>query len=376
MSNQEVGEMADQLPTKDQRDQHSYPAAQRPGPRMAAHGQQFDEGIFLGGVTSDDDNAHSLVSSDISSNMSPQPFQRTRRYSSPALSRHYIRQGSPPNFLQRQQQQHRRAGSNLRHEIMTDQSDALLHNTASGLYQGHEDTLSDPSSMMTSPSMRLQRQQQLMANNHVESQHVQGAVNDNFMMKRYLTDFHGQVYDFRGHSLASDVQLPQHNLGNSPGSGRGNHNGMTPNLFQSPGQLKPHLSQNVAQNLAFHHLSPLPSNYVPRSQPGLNNTMKKENSSPESATAALRKVKRESQHAAGRRGSQESGSQSSTADADDDQLINAMYNAMMDMTRHQDNAGMIKTWKSLMKETNRVRSVCTRVLVRKVFRGIMPLYIY
>ena len=258
---------------------------------------------------------------------------------------------------------------------MAGQSEAFIHNTPSDLYQGHEDTLSDPSLMMASP-LRLQRQQQLVASNDVELQQLEDHASHEYVMKRYFAEPPGRVYDFRGHSPASNVQLPQHNLGTSPGSGRGNHNDMTPNVFQSPRQPKPHLAQNVAQNLALHHLSPLPSNYVRPSQRGLNNTMKKENSSPESASAALRKVKRESQHAAGRRGSQDSGSQSSTADADDEQLINAMYNAMMDMTRHQDNAGMIKTWKSLMKETNRVKKVCTTVLVRKFPQGAMPLYIY
>lgn len=367
--------MADQLPTNDQRDHHSSPAAQRPNSRTAAHGQQFDEAMFLGGVTSDDDYAHSLVSSELSSNMSRPSFQRTRRYSSPASSRQHFRQGSPPIFLQRQQQQHRRAGSSLRHEIMPGQSEALLHNCPSGLYEGHGDALSIPSSIRASSSIQFQRQQ-MIANNHDESQHLQDYASDD-LVKDYLASLPGQVYDFRGHSPASDVQLPQHNLRNSPGSARGNHNGMTPKVFQSPGQPKPLLAQNGAQNLAFHHLSPLPSNFVPPSQRGLNSTMKTENSSPESATAALRKVKRESQHAAGNYGSQDSGSQSSTADADDEQLINAMYNAMMDMTRHQDNPGMVKTWRSLMKETNRVKKVCANILVRKFPQGTtISMYIY
>lgn len=369
-TNQGIRNMGDRnvgaaLFMNDQRGQQSTSAAQRIGSKKTVQGEQLSTSMSPTLAASDDGKALSLTSTDFSSTMSPSPNSESRRYSSPALSGQYNQQGTPSQLLQRQHQQLRRRQSNLRHMSVPGQPDFVFQSSANTQAQALQRYMDEDGdfSNMTAPSLTRQ-QQHFMAMSRAESPYTQN-YGGSPMLERFMTeDGQAQVIDLRGHSPPSDVQYSQHYLGNSPGSGRGHHNNTTPNIFQSPRQPKP-LHE---QNLALQHLSSLPLNYAPASQREFDYSMKKENSSPESASAALRKLKRESHHAGGRRAGQGYGSQSSSTDTDDQRLIDAMYFAMMDTTAAQDNPGMVKTWNGLMKEKIRVRKVCETVLVSSLFQ--------
>lgn len=374
VGNQAFGFVANQSMYSDQRGQHSMLVAQRAGLNLLSQGGQLRNSMSPGRMASDDDKTNSMDSPEFSSAVLPQSVYESRQPSS-NLNTQYYRQGSPSLYLNCQQQQPRRPQSNLRHMSVPGQPAMTFYptaNTNARLLQQHIDGPSNSSSVTASPSMRRQ-QPNLISGDLAGSSYVHGGPS-NEMVTDYLTKTYpaGQVIDLRGHSPASDARIQQHSLNNSPGSGRGFHTDMTPNLFQSPQPPIPMLDQNFCQNLAFQHLSSLPSNYAV--QAGINSSMKKENSSPESASGALRKVKRDSRHVGSRRGSQVSGSQSSTVDSEDQQMINDMYDAMMDTDNTEDNPGMIKTWNGLRKETNKVRKVCEQLLVSNLVQATFSSY--
>ena len=357
----------------DQRGQHLMFAAQRAGWNLASQGQQLRNSMSPGRMASDDEKANSVESPEFSSAVLPQSNYESRQSGS-GLNTQYRRQGSPSLYSNHPQQQPRRPQSNLRHMSVPGQPAMTFYptaNTDARLLQQHID---GSSSLTVSPSMRRQ-QPNLIPSNFVGSPYTHGIANE-VMVQNYLAKNYpdSQVIDLRGHSPASDARVQQHSLNNSPGSGRGFHTDMTPNTFQSPQPSNPMLNQNFRQNLALQHLSSLPSDYAARSQQGFNNSMKKENSSPESASGALRKVKRDSRHVGSRRCSHGSGSQSSTVDSEDQQMINDMYDAMMDTNHTEDNPGMIKTWNGLRKETNKVRKVCEQLLVSNSVHVTFPSY--
>ena len=361
VGNQAFGPGGNQPVYNDQRGQHSMLTAQRAGLNLASQGQQLRNSMSPARMASDDEKVNSIESPDFSSAVLPQSNYESRQSGS-ALNTQYRRQGSPSLHLNNQQQQPRRPQSNLRHMSVPGQPAMTFYPTANAdarLLQQHID---GSSSLTVSPSMRRQ-QPNLIPSNFVGPPYTHGNANE-VMLQNYLAKNYpaGQVIDLRGHSPAGDARVQQHSLSNSPGSGRGFHTDMTPNTFQSPQPSNPMLNQNFRQNLALQHLSSLPSDYAARSQQGFNSSMKKENSSPESASGALRKVKRDSRHVGSRRCSG-SGSQSSTVDSEDQQMINDMYDAMMDTNHTEDNPGMIKTWNGLRKETNKVRKVCEQLLV-------------
>ena len=376
VGNQALGFAANQPIYNNQRDQHSMLAAQRAGLNLTSQGQHLRNSMSPGRMTSDDEKANSVESPEFSSAVLTQPFYESRQSGS-GLNAQYLRQGSPSLYSNSQQQQLRRPQSNLRHMSVPGQSAMTFYPTANTdprLVQQHIDGPSSSYSVTTSPSMRHQQPDHI-AGNLVGSPHIHGNAN-NAMLEEYLSKNYprGQVIDLRGHSPASDARIQQHTLSNSPGSGRVFHTDMTPNAFQSPQALNSIGTQKLRQNLAFQHLSPLSSNCVVRPQQSFNSSMKKENSSPESASGALRKVKRDSHHVGSRRGSQGSGSQSSTVDSEDQQLIDEMYDAMMEMHRAEDNEGMLKTWRGLKKETNKVRKVCEQILVSNLVQVTVSSY--
>ena len=373
--NQALELVGNQPVYNDQLSQHSMLAAQRPGLALISQGQQLRNSMSPGRMASEDEKVKSVESPEFSSAVLPQSIYESRQAGS-GLNTQYHRQGSPSLFMSSQQQQPRRSQSNLRHMSVPGQPAMTFYptaNTDAGLLQQHIDGHSGSSSVTASPSMRRQ-QPNLLAGGLIGS-HYSNLVSDE-MLQDYLakTCPNGQVIYQRGYSPASDARIQQHSLGNSPGSGRGFHTDMTPNTFQSPQPSNPTFNQNLRQNLAFQHLSSLPSDYGARSQQGFNSGMKKENSSPESASGALRKVKRDSRHVGSRRGSQGSGSQSSTVDSEDQQLINDMYDAMMDTDHVEDNPGMVKTWNGLRKETNKVRKVCEQLLVSNLVQVTFASY--
>ncbi|KAL8788955.1 MAG: hypothetical protein Q9195_007071 [Heterodermia aff. obscurata] len=348
----------------DQRVQHSMLAAQRAGMNLLSQGQQLRNSMSPGRMASDDDKVNSVESPEFSSAVLPQSIYESRQSGSGSNAQY--RQGSPSLYVNSQQQQPRRPQSNLRHMSVPGQPGMTFYssaNTNSGLLQQHIEGPSNSSSVTASPSMRHQ-QANFIAGNLAGSPFIHGSASNAMLVNDYCTKNYpgGQVIDLRGHSPASDARIQQHSLSNSPSSGRGFHTDMTPNTFQSPHQSNQTPDQKFYQNVALKHLSSLPSDYAVRPQQGFNSSMKKENSSPESASGALRKVKRDSRHVVSRRDSQGSGSQSSTVDSTDQNLINLMYEAMMDTDHTEDNPGMIKTWNGLRKETNKVRKVCEQLL--------------
>ena len=392
VGNQVPGFAAIQPMYNDQRGQHSTLVAQRAGldltsqgthlrnsmspGHMVSQGQQLRNSISPGHLTSDDEKSNSVESSEFSSALLSQSIYESRQSGS-GLNTQYYRQGSPSLNLNSQQQQLRRPQSNLRHMSVPGQPTVAFYptaNTDARIAQQHIIGLSNSSSMTALPSVSRQ-QPNLIADNLVGSPsshgNANGAILEDYLAKNYPDR---RVIDLRGHSPASDARIQQHSLSNSPGSGRVFHTDMTPNTFQSPHPPNSMHTQKLQQKLAFQHLASLPSDYAVRPQQGFNSSMKKENSSPESASGALRKVKRNSHHVGSRRGSQGSGSQSSTVDSEDQQLIDDMYDAMMSMSSTEDNPGMIKTWNGLRKETNKVRKVCEQLLVSKHFQVTFQSY--
>lgn len=376
VGNQALGFAANQPMYNDQRGQHSMSAAQLAGLNLTSQGQHLRNSMSPGRMTSDDEKANSVESPEFSSAVLTKPIYESRQSGS-GLNAQYHRQGSPSLYSNNQQQQLRRPQSNLRHMSVPGQPALTFYPTANTdprLVQQHIDGPSSSCSVTASPSMRHQ-QPNIIASNRVGSPYIHGNANK-AMLEEYLAKHYParQVIDLRGHSPASDARIQQHTLSNSPGSGRVFHTDMTPNTFQSPQPLNSIGTQKLHQNLAFQHLSSLPSDYAVRPQQSFNSSMKKENSSPESASGALRKVKRDSHHVGSRRGSQGSGSQSSTVDSEDQQLIDEMYDAMMAMQHAEDNDGMIKTWQGLKKETNKVRKVCEQILVSNLVQVTVSSY--
>ena len=377
VGNQAFGFATNQPMYNDQRGQHLMLAGQRAGLNLASQGQQLRNSMSPGRMASDDEKTNSVESPEFSSSMLPQSFYESRQSGS-GLNTQVHRQGSPSCYLNNQQQQPRRPQSNLRHMSVPGQEAMAFYptaNTDGQLLQQHIGGPSHPSSVTASPSMRGQ-QPNLIAGNLVRSSYNHGYVDEALLRGFCNKNFpDGQViYGAPRHSPAGDAQIQQHSLTNSPGSGRGFHADMTPNSFQSPQSTNLMLNKKFGQSLALQHLSSLPSDYAPRSQLSFASGMKKENSSPESASGALRKVKRDSRHVGSRRCSQASGSQSSTVDSEDQQLINDMYDAMMDTDNTEDNPGMIKTWNGLRKETNKVRKVCEQLLVSNLVQVISSSY--
>ena len=264
-----------------------------------------------------------------------------------------------------------RSQSRLRHVSVPAQSMGQ-YRASNGT--GYQILSSQMSSSVARPSIEAHQQLGFVASNSGPHSYSQGYGRDGVaerVLSGHGANFTGpKVNDLRAQSLSNDATSSQHRLSHSPRSNLGNHRVLTQEIFQSPQQRQFSLL-NQPHALALQHLAPLHS--VPRTSVlpnsfgvGYTNSMKHETSSPESASGALAKLKQVPQHD-GRRVSQASNFQTPNINLNnpqDQQRIDLLYNAMMDMSDPRDNDGMLKTWRGLMKEKAKIRQVCHNVLVR------------
>ena len=321
---------------------------------------------------SENGNTILLSSTDMPSAMSRQSSSQSRRHSSPSLySPLHQRSVSPSAAYQRQQQQLR--PSNLRHMSMPGQSGLLYQRSPafeSQALQKRQSSAQSPSLTRTMHPLGHHGLPNAMNANEAQWQYNQDLGNANcnglLGMEHYLAELDaanlglrneaGQMNCFRGHSRGSDESSSQHSLANSPRINLGNRHIITQDLFQSPQQ--PNLQ--VDHPLAYQHFS----NKFLHHSPNLSqqHAMKRETSSPESSSGAMERVK-QAPSFEGRRINHTLRSNTGTADPHEQRCVHALFKAMMDMSQPQDNEGMIKTWRGLMKESDRIRGVCVSIYV-------------
>lgn len=308
------------------------------------------------------------------SSMSRQSTNNSCLSSSPNSNSMHL-QRSPGSSHQRQNhQQMRHPQSSLRHMSVPGQSDGYFEASPNARHQLLQIPVDNSHNLLrmraTSPMGPYQLN--LAAGNNTLASHSQGYGNDE-AIEKYLTnlgnDFtRAQVNDFRDQSQTNHRGSSHSHYGSSasPQLNLGNHRAMTQDIYQSPQQRPISL---LSQPLALQHLAPiagLPTNFAFANshQPAYTNSMKHETSSPESASGARGKLNQVPQHAS-RRLSQASMPQQPTINSMDQHRVNLLFNAMMDMSNPQDNEGMLKTWRGLMKEKDKIQEVCFNILVRR-----------
>ena len=322
-------------------------------------------------ATFNDEHATSHAPSGPTPSNSRQPVNNSHPFSGPNSHGSLYSQRSPGSAHQRQLlQMTPRSQSNLRHMSVPAPS---MGQSQASTGTGYQISPSQMSSSVARPSIEAYQQLGFLASNGGHNSYSQG-YGSNEMAGRILSgrggNFTGpKVNDLRAQSQSNDATSSQHRLSHSPRSNLGNHRVLTQEVFQSPQQRQLSL---LNQPLALQHLTPLqgvPRTSVLPNSLGLgytSNSMKHETSSPESASGALTKLNQVPQHDS-RRVSQILNFQTPNFNLNnprDQQRIELLYNAMMDMSNPQDNNGMLKTWRGLMKEKVKIRHVCSNILVR------------